>query len=572
MGHNFTNAVHQMRKNNKTKPHVHLRSLIKSAITQYEKKRPQQRNEEKIEILNIMRNFNENEPLNSLKELRNNLKKYFNSKNYYRGYFGNSYLEDCTYAALFIYEEMMYSDSGLENNNKLKKQAILKSLTNLQSKSIIRQNLSVEDIKKIISDALKENNENWLTVVEQKMEVTFSPKDKKTIFRGLEKLEPYVKYSSETLSYHLSDVVMFAIWRYYDLNPHRSDKRKGNIKALEQMLVDEEFSSPKVVTETIAEIRNYLANNFSFFENSRLHNFVNKAINDFEKQSKAQGNQFDSPYKRVLKTKTWKNKESKKLVLALHGLGDSVDTFNGIAEQYVDAGYKVVAYDQAGHGYDERRNKEGLNLQQMQFDFYQMLEKQLENNEIEEIIILGHSLGGSLIANSLGTIKWLNNRSEEKIKKIQLIAPAAMKNPILQIISNLPTLLFKNAGDRTDSVEFTVNSGLRRVGGPSPMSAFGDLIEFIANAFSNLRAVFTRTQKVSIPLEIHYAEDDNLVKASNFKKLEKAQESVKDNKEKQPTSTISYGKGRHHLHAKNNYTLVMLIEKEEETTPQQFKL
>ncbi|MCA0402391.1 MAG: alpha/beta hydrolase [Proteobacteria bacterium] len=193
----------------------------------------------------------------------------------------------------------------------------------------------------------------------------------------------------------------------------------------------------------------------------------------------------------------------------------------------------------------------------MQFDFYKMLEKYTRDESIDEIVLIGHSLGGAIIANSLHTIEQLD--TEKKIKKVQLLAPAVMKNPLLQIISNLPTLLFKNEGDKTESVEYATNARLKRIGGPSALSSFFDFIALIANAFRILRAVFNSTRVFTMPLEIHYAEDDGLVSASNFKDLEAEKKSA-PSENKNAVQVVSYARGRHHLHAGNSYNHIELTK------------
>ena len=142
-----------------------------------------------------------------------------------------------------------------------------------------------------------------------------------------------------------------------------------------------------------------------------------------------------------------------------------------------------------------------------------------------------------------------------------------MTSPFLQIVGNLPTILFTQ-GDKTNSVQFTNSLALKRSGGPSPTTAFSDFIAFLAHAFTSLRGVFNNTHCLGIPLEIHYAQDDGLVNASNFKRLNNDQQ-----RNENEAHLIQYARGRHHLHGRNNYNQVRLVqtESDELSTQNQIK-
>ncbi|WP_454781629.1 alpha/beta hydrolase [Legionella sp. WA2022007384] len=394
----------------------------------------------------------------------------------------------------------------------------------------------------------------------------------KTMQKALGALEPYASYSTATIEYDFAKVIEYACKRYEDLNPNPNKKRVADLYAIREIL--NSYRSPQKVPpdridEVVKEIAShFLSSSFSRGFSSRFEILIKQAIVDFSakhpqgfKQYKAENDN------RTLQIKTWsdfapENEAGKKLVLAVHGLQDSVNTFNVVANQYVRRGYKVISYDQSGAAFDESRGKEDLNIKQMQLDFYSMLEKAYSDPNVDEIILLGHSLGGAVIANALNMIHELNenpppNLPKDKIKKIQLVAPAAMKNPLLQIIGNLPTIKF-NPSDKDEHAHLIGQRGIRREGGASALSSLSDFISFVANAFKNLTRYFEEGHaKNPIPIEIHYSETDGLVNKSNFEEIERKAPNSKHKIYKNPT-------GQHHLHAAPDSTIVNGLEPEDD--------
>jgi len=205
-----------------------------------------------------------------------------------------------------------------------------------------------------------------------------------------------------------------------------------------------------------------------------------------------------------------------------------------------------------------------LNLRQMQFDFYSMLEKAYADPDVDEIVLLGHSLGGAVIANALNMIHQLNEDPPEgvpknKIKKIQLMAPAVMKNPRLQIIGNLPTILSSNPGNKDEHAQLIEQQGIRREGGASALSSLSDFIKFVANAFKNLTEFFKNKKDNLIPLEVHYSESDGLVNKSNFEEIAQSAEN--------PKAKIFKNQGQHHFHRAPDSTVATQIEELPDDAP-----
>lgn len=482
-------------------------------------------------------------------------------------------------AALLLYHEKLDAVAVKSRDKHALEQAVKLALTSLISKKIIK--IDKADIDAVIGALVEkaerigaaayENTNDWHTdlakyiVAHKKPEKMAAAQGEinKAMKKALTALEPYAHYGTETIGYDFAKVIEYACKQYEDLNLNPSDKRKADLVAIRGILkkfTDHETKKipPEQVDDAVKAIAGYFSSSaFSRGFSSRFEDCIKKAVDGyFEKLHKTQSDI------RTLQTKTWSDsgkEASKKLVLAVHGLQDSVNTFNTVANQYVRKGYKVLSYDQSGAAFDESRGKEDLNLRQMQFDFYSMLEKAYADPDVDEIVLLGHSLGGAVIANALNMIHKLNEEGEpkNKIKKIQLMAPAVMKNPKLQIIGNLPTILSSNPGNKDEHAQLIEQQGIRREGGASALSSLSDFIKFVANAFKNLKEFFKKDNL--IPLEVHYSEADGLVNKSNFEEI--AQSAAN------PKAQTFKNQGQHHFHRAPDSTVVTQIEELPDDAP-----
>lgn len=536
-------------------------------------------------------------------------------------------------AALLLYREELDQIKVEENLDQSLNAAFDLAITALQSKKIFKSINNdqkaqiIANFKILAQNAIKDNTPfdkiDWhvdfkpfLLKTKDKKEIDKSNSEiNKTIAKSLESREPYASYDTEELVYDFYQEVEYACRQYEDLYPNPPPHRQENLSKIRQMLttfknlnimkylnaLKENDERKDILNILGCENLTEISDNSDFFKakwamkailgyldsddfksgfSSRLKNLVKNALQDLDKKServKKKGDMETFDSRRTIKTKIWsdpkKDPPSRQLVLAIHGLQDSVDTFNVIANQYVEAGYTVKSYDQAGAGFDELRVKGGkLDLKQMQFDFYRMLEEAYNDPNYDEIILVGHSLGGAIISNSLNTIQKLNENPTEvitdaedekfrevktgKIQKIQLIAPAVMENPKLQMIGSLPTIL-SNPGDKSEHAKYIRGQRITREGGagitPSVLFTF---IKFVANGFKNLKHFFQK-KEFTIPIEVHYAKDDKLVQSKNFKKLKSLAnpKRVKGESSKVEPSETSEGigffksKGGHHLHS-----------------------
>jgi len=516
--------------------------------------------------------------LQSLSKLAEDLSVYFCRKNYERGVTGRSYLEDCVYAALTVYQEKLFADENNRDNSELRENTLKKALLSLESRGFIKQKADNEKTKKINYNTLYDygkinieelNNEYTLEVHGTQSIKSVKNEINKVLKKGLRDLDLYARTSTTQFTYHLKDMIEYAIRAYEGIKDNKKTDplRTTQINELRELLTENIKD-----TDLVANVQAFFKkNNISTFSGSRLRQLVFNAMNQFSNDTQPHVTEkIIQSSTRTIQTKTWVNEkkakqEKRKIVLAIHGLQDSVDTFNGLAVQYVDAGYEVISYDQHGHGFDEKRNKTSLNLNQMRADFYKMLDNYAQDPSVEEIILVGHSLGAAIISNSLDVIQVENNKAYSKIKNIELLAPAALKNPRLQIINSL---IYLGSGDRTNPEEYARTRGTVRLGGPKPpISLFSDFIAFVADSFTSLRRAVSK--KYNFQLKIHAGEEDHLVPISNFVDLKKQSETINkedtnaysEDKKNRP-EIVFYAKGRHFFHTHTGYSEAPVLKQE----------
>ena len=101
------------------------------------------------------------------------------------------------------------------------------------------------------------------------------------------------------------------------------------------------------------------------------------------------------------------------IIILVHGFSTPSFVWNGILEDLLSTGRKVLVYDHFGRGFSDRPNVE------YSLDFYvSTLEELILNLKIKnKINIVGYSMGGPIAAN-------FASQNNEEIKSLSLIAPA----------------------------------------------------------------------------------------------------------------------------------------------------
>ena len=110
------------------------------------------------------------------------------------------------------------------------------------------------------------------------------------------------------------------------------------------------------------------------------------------------------------------NSQSEDTILLLHGFGGSATNWLEAIPPLSEEGYRVVAVDLKGFGFSEKRVDEDYS-HPSQVDF---LDSFVENLELKNITLVGHSLGGNV-----ATMYY--QEYPEKVEKLVLVSSALME-------------------------------------------------------------------------------------------------------------------------------------------------
>lgn len=105
--------------------------------------------------------------------------------------------------------------------------------------------------------------------------------------------------------------------------------------------------------------------------------------------------------------------ENEKTILLLHGFGGSAINWLPAMELLQEEGFRVIALDLKGFGFSEK-DKSGNYSHRSQAEFVNSF---LEKLEIEEVVLVGHSMGGNIAT-------MFSQSHPEKVSKLVLVSAA----------------------------------------------------------------------------------------------------------------------------------------------------
>ncbi len=117
-----------------------------------------------------------------------------------------------------------------------------------------------------------------------------------------------------------------------------------------------------------------------------------------------QSNHFKSKSELMLFEQAWIPSKAKANVLIVHGLGEHSSRYAHVADFLNKKGYAVYAYDQLGHGKSEGVRAFIPSIDLYREDLIQMIHQIKQKSEDLPLFVLGHSMGGGLLAYSLATV------------------------------------------------------------------------------------------------------------------------------------------------------------------------
>ena len=99
-------------------------------------------------------------------------------------------------------------------------------------------------------------------------------------------------------------------------------------------------------------------------------------------------------------------------VLIVHGLGEHAGRYGELAANLHQWGFAVRAYDQQGHGQSEGARGDMLSPGSLQADLCRVIDDTRQRPALAgtPLILLGHSMGGLVVARTLAEV----NRDREK--------------------------------------------------------------------------------------------------------------------------------------------------------------
>ncbi len=95
----------------------------------------------------------------------------------------------------------------------------------------------------------------------------------------------------------------------------------------------------------------------------------------------------------------WRSEEVKSVILILHGLGEHSGRFTEVAENLVNNGYGVIAFDHFGHGKTSGKRGHNPGYEYVLDSIGQFIQKTKELFENKDIFLYGHSMGGNAVLN-----------------------------------------------------------------------------------------------------------------------------------------------------------------------------
>ncbi|MFW5644697.1 MAG: alpha/beta hydrolase [Bacteroidota bacterium] len=98
----------------------------------------------------------------------------------------------------------------------------------------------------------------------------------------------------------------------------------------------------------------------------------------------------------------WKpDKESKKTILMIHGLGEHSGRYDRWARMFVEKGYNFLSFDLRGHGRSSGQRAYAKSLEVLLSDIDLLFSKAKKMFKDNKLVLYGHSMGGSLVLNHI---------------------------------------------------------------------------------------------------------------------------------------------------------------------------
>lgn len=128
-------------------------------------------------------------------------------------------------------------------------------------------------------------------------------------------------------------------------------------------------------------------------------------------------NTMTTPDGRGLHVRRWGNRQCKRRIIVVHGLGEHSGWYVDFAKRSAKRDIATLIYDQHGHGKSPGRRGDAPSFDTLIDDVDVALNEAAQDDPDAERILLGHSMGGSIVLN------YLLDRSSEKVSRAIVINP-----------------------------------------------------------------------------------------------------------------------------------------------------
>ncbi len=117
--------------------------------------------------------------------------------------------------------------------------------------------------------------------------------------------------------------------------------------------------------------------------------------------------------------------QARATVLLVHGLGEHIGRYDGVAQRLLQAGFAVRGYDHVGHGLSGGRRGDLPEPDRLLQDLGQVIDatRRMPGGAARPLILLGHSMGGLVVARAVA-------------QKIRTVDALVMSSPALAAKTN----------------------------------------------------------------------------------------------------------------------------------------
>lgn len=136
--------------------------------------------------------------------------------------------------------------------------------------------------------------------------------------------------------------------------------------------------------------------------------------------------------------------EQGRVIICMHGAGNSAMSFAVMADKLKREGHTVVAFDFRGHGSHEMQDVEDFSLQTLTKEAYAVVEFICNKFKGRSVVLTGHSMGASVCLEVAHHIKQHKPAIEEQLHgfvNLDLVEKTALKMlpKMDSILNNMPT-------------------------------------------------------------------------------------------------------------------------------------